>query len=68
MQGGSGGMDDFGLFGAIKGLIILLAIIAVPVVIIALGIQYWPITIIIVGGAIAGVVYLKRQKRAKNTV
>ena len=62
-------MEDFGgLFAAIKALVILCAIIAVPVIIIGLGIQYWPITILVVGGAIAGFVYMKRQKRAKNMV
>ena len=62
-------MGDFGfLFGAIKGVVILLVIIMIPVVIFAGAIQYWPITILLVGGAIAGFIYLKRQKRAKNMV
>lgn len=61
-------MDNFGLFGAIKGLIIISAVIGVPLVIVLIAFQYWYLSIPLTTIAIAGVVYWKRQKRASNMV
>ena len=61
-------MDDFGLFGAIKGLLIISAVIGIPLVIVLIAFQYWYLSIPLVALAIGGVVYWKRQKRASNMV
>jgi TM2 domain-containing membrane protein YozV len=49
---------------AIKGLIVLGIVIAIPVLLIA----FWWLTIPLAAAIIGGVVYWKRQKRAANTV
>jgi hypothetical protein len=60
--------EFFGVFRAAMGLGLLFLIIAIPILVISVGIQYWPITILLIGGAIAGFIYYKRSRREKNMV
>lgn len=59
-------MGDIG-----KLMVGFVAIAVVCLIIAGIGsvvVNYWPILLIIIAGIIGGVVYMKRQKRAKNMV
>lgn len=61
-------MDDFGLFGAIKGLLIISAVIGIPLVIVLIAFEYWYLSIPLIALAVGGGVCWKKQKAATNRV
>jgi len=62
-------MDEIGgIFSAAKWLLILGVVIAVPIFIGAAIIEFWYFSVPLIGAALAGGVYWKRQKRASNMV
>lgn len=60
--------EFFGLFRAAMGLGLLFLVIAIPILIVEAGIEYWPIVFLLIAAAVGLVVFVKRRQRARNMV